>query len=139
MQLIKNLDAFNIINTVDYFATFVFYLAQIVYFDKMHTDLRKRFWLPKYFYWFVVLIYPLIILNQIFGMILVKSEAFKALNEYEIELIPSLTIEEMFNPCTRTADNYGFVYQLNINLRIISLGISAVSAIILILVHKLNY
>ena len=72
-------------------------------------------------------------------MILVKSEAFKALSEYEIELMPLLTIEEMFNPCTRIADNYGFVYQLNINLRIISLGISAVSALILILVYKLNH
>ena len=105
----------------------------------MHTDEGQIFWRPKYFYWFQVLIYPLIILNQIFGIILVKSEAFKALNKYEIELIPFLTIEEMFNPCTRTADNYGYVYQLNIYLRIISLGISAVSALILILVFKLNH
>ena len=139
MQLIKNLDAFNIINTVDYFATFVFYLAQIVYFDNMHTDLRKRFWLPKYFYWFLVLIYPLIILNQIFGMILVKSEGFKALIVYENELVLTLSAAEKFNPCTRIASNYLFIYLLNIKLRIISLGISAVSAGILILVHKFDY
>ena len=74
LQWYKDFHTFMVINMVDYPITFLYYSANMLYFDQMHDAQPKLFHNPKYHKQFLAIVFPLLSVNLIFGFTLAYGD-----------------------------------------------------------------